>query len=192
MGWAAAVGAVALMGMAGCTHSGPSGLGTSPAATRHGTSSPSQTPSVDVQDAAKKANEAAAVGAYQHYFEVRQEVEQRPGMSGWEDEVVPLLGGDLLPFMTNFYTQAQEKELRITAPAVLVSTTPVDYIEDPGGTGHEQVLLDACIDATGSITVYPDGSPESTSFRGVVTVTMQHQNDQWAVDESETKVDETC
>jgi len=191
--WVMVVGVVALVGTAGCTHphGGTGGLGT-PTVTAHVTASSSPRPSTSATGGAESANEAAAVVAYQHYFGVRQEVEQRPGMTGWEDEVVPLLGGDFLPFMVNFYTQAQTQGLRTTAPEVLVSTTPIDYLDDPSGAGHEQVFLDVCIDPAGSVTVYPDGSPESTSFRGVVAVTMQHQNGQWMVDKSEAKENETC
>jgi len=147
---------------------------------------------VGAQDAAKAANEAAAVDAYQHYFDVTQEVEQQPGMTGWEDEILPLVSGDYRQDLTNLYTQAQAQELRATGPSVLVSSNPVDYISDPTGAGHEQVVLDVCIDATGSNFVFPDGTLESTSFRGVDTVTMQHQSGQWMVDKSETKESETC
>lgn len=191
--WAAAVGVVALAGMTGCTHThgGAGGLGTS-ATTARVTASSSPTPSLDAQNAAEAANKAAAISAYQHYFDVTQEVEQRPGMTGWEDEVLPLLGGDFLTYMTNFYTQAQEQGLRATAPEMLVSSTPVDYSSDPSGAGHEQVVLEVCIDATGSDLVLPDGSLDSTSSRGISIVTMQHQNGQWTVDKSEDKEDETC
>jgi len=191
MGWAAAVGVVALVGMAGCTHGGPSGLGTSPAAVRHGTSSPSPTSSVDAQDAAKAANEAAAISAYQHYFDMTQEVEQRPGMTGWEDEILPLVSGDCRQDLTNLYTQAQAQGLRATGPEVLVSSNSVDYVDDPSGAGHEQVVLDVCIDSTKKGLIFPDGSSAGSAGRGIVMVAMQHQNNQWTVDKSEDK-DETC
>ena len=191
--WVVAVGVVALVGTAGCAHgrSGAGGLGT-PTTTTRVTASSSPTPSVDAQDAAKAANEAAAGDAYQHYFDVSEDVGQRPGMTGWEDEVVPLLSGDYLQYMVNFYTQAQGQGLRNTGPSVLVSSTPVDYVADPTGAGHEQVVLDVCIDGTKSGVVGSDGSSAGFGIRGISAVTMQHQNGQWTVDKSEAKENETC
>ncbi len=171
----------------GCTnHPDPPPI-TDPPTTSTTASEPTGTPDPQTRD------EAAAAAAYEHYFDVMNQVRQRPGAQGWATDLLPLTTGKYRAVVVNLYTQLAEQGVYTTGPSELVSVTPTEYVPDPTGVGHQQVILDVCIDSTDPRMVLPDGTEAGWGMRAIEKVMMQKIADGgWLVSESTTQEGATC
>ncbi|GIG29272.1 hypothetical protein [Cellulomonas marina] len=164
---------------------------TTTAPTPSPTPTPTPTPTLDpVQE---QIGEARA--AYEHYNAVDNAVQQA-GMAGWQDQVIPLVGGDYREVLVNYYTQASQQGLRQTGETAIASLTVTEHIPDPSGGGGEQVRMEACLDTSDSDIVNPEGaSVTQPGFpdRLITAVLMQRQADgRWTVNAAETLQDRPC
>jgi hypothetical protein len=88
---------------------------------------------------------------------------EQAGMVGWEEKVLPYLGGSVRPIMGGFYHDALQKGWRQIGERKVASIAPVDYKDDLTTGGYSEVVLRVCIDRTGVSVVDGNGAPVSFS-----------------------------
>ncbi|GAA1988710.1 hypothetical protein GCM10009718_27860 [Isoptericola halotolerans] len=158
--------------------------------------SPSPSPSLDEAERAEQEHVEEAKAALAEYYEASDDV-ANDGYEGWQS-----LRGYMGP-------QAWKSESSIlelnatdgwstTGRVELVSMTVVEYVEDPTGSGFEQVRIDVCSDVS-SITVHDDEGdvvPRDESLPDSFTTvyTLQHQGpgEGWLINGRDAEVEQSC
>ena len=142
------VAALALAVIGGCTND----TAGSSAATTTVSTTPTPTTTVDPNDPQAVAY-AEAEAAYREYFDLSQEIRQRPGMEGWSDLRDFLIGEDVLvPWQTWYTSVTADPEYHQNGESKLVSVRPLSYTPpaETYSTGSREVVLEVCTDNSGS------------------------------------------
>ncbi|MDR3068767.1 MAG: hypothetical protein LBU50_04615, partial [Cellulomonas sp.] len=170
----AVLGAVVVMALlAGCSGE----PGSEPTSTLPGLE---DLPSVDWTPAPQppdpvQASKEAATSAYLNYVEVRDAVRQ-DYFNGWEEKVYPLTSGAHAEWVYSYFSEVAAMGRHQVGTTAARNVAVVEYYEDPTGTGHEQVVLNVCLDSTGVQSIDADGIDKlvpGTAGRFATKVIMQ-------------------
>ncbi|MCL2090602.1 MAG: hypothetical protein FWH11_05175 [Micrococcales bacterium] len=189
---------VALMtvGIAGCT----GGTTDQPTQTPTASASPTATPSVDPDDPQAVAY-ATATALFEEYFELSQEIRQKPGVPDWEI-VLNYTSGDIRTNTVFVYEAMAADGVVQEGEARIASIVPISYESDP--TGWADVVLAVCIDSSESSMAGWVGGPSKSKpgqpDRVLLTYTVRafpqtHLGGDvvsWAIDSAEILEEQAC
>lgn len=188
---AAVTAVVLLAALTACTRSEPTPAGT---ATGEPSATSSPTPTPDATDLAREQDVEAARAALAEFITVSNGL-ARAGYVDWTP-LAGLVSGTLRDGIIAEFADLAAAGLHDTGDTVVDGTEVVEHTAAPDGTAGAVVVLDACVDISGTDIVDANGTsildPERPT-RYVVTYRAVTQSDgRWTLDDSESHLDRTC